>query len=648
MERLKRMANDWHVIVWVAAVLASLMLIGFRLNTSGAYVTYVSKDSPFHGIIKPGYIIREINGTPATPELIEGFNGSYAELKTNKGTYYSPVNGSLGISVKPVPRTNIRFGLDLEGGTRAILKAKGEVDRATVEQIISTLQTRINVYGLRETNFRPLGEGMIEVEMAGGTIEEMRELLSKQGVFEAVIPVEIGLENGKGLVKLDTEHEIEVADGKVLIDGKENGTIEGMKVYVGNVTDSSTVLRFVVFTGRNIKTVYFDSQNSRIQRVQNGYEWSFSVLIDQEAASNFAKVTRLLGIARDNLRYLESPLELYLDGQLMDSLRIASDLKGRAITQPAISGVANSREEALSSMKRLQSILRSGSLPVPIEIVSIDRISPRLGSRFVAEALAAGAVSILIISLIVLLYYRDPVISIPVIVSSFSEIVMVLGIAVVIKWTIDLASIAGILASIGASITDQVMMIDELESGRREKLTLKERIKRALFIIFGSAGISAVAMVPLLFTGYGILRGFAVTTWLGLAVSNFISRPAFNRIVEELVRGRHEGHGNHGKKGGHEGEKGKENGDRVGQGKAGEEGRGEHGGHGNHGGHEEKGHEKHGNAEGKGPEHHGRHHSHQHASHHAEGSGEDRKGETEAGKGHDDGGHEERDGKKGE
>ena len=226
----------------------------------------------------------------------------------------------------------------------------------------------------------------------------------------------------------------------------------------------------------------------------------------------------------------------------MDTLRISSDLKGKSVTQPSITGYGQTKEEAMKSMKRLQSILRSGSLPVPIEIVSIDKISPRLGSRFVSEALTAGVVSILLISLLVLIYYKDPIISLPVIISSFSEVLMVIGFSVLINWTIDLASIAGILASIGASITDQVMMIDELESGKKEKLTLKERIKRALFIIFGSAGISAVSMVPLLFTGYGILRGFAVTTWLGLAVSNLISRPAFNDVVEILVSDRKHHH----------------------------------------------------------------------------------------------------------
>ncbi len=531
----EKLIRDWRIQIWVVALVASLIAMGINLNTKGAYVTYVDKSSPFYGMIRPGFIIREINGTSATPEMVMNFNGTYAEIRTNRGTYYSEVNGSLGISAKSVPLTNLRFGLDLEGGVRAILKVKGDYSRDTLDQIISILQTRINLYGLRETNFRPIyTDGYIELEMAGGTINELKDLLEKQGLFEAVIPVNVSVPgtlefNGK-------QYEVALENQTVLVDGEKREEIDGVPFRV-IVNNGTITFQFIVFTGSDIKTIYTDPQRSYIRRQSGGYAWGFQVLLDSTAADRFAKATRSLDVVFDRGGYLSSPIEFYLDGNLTDSLRISSSLRGRPETQPMITGFGATLEDAKKNKKNLESILRSGALPAPIEIISTDTISPKLGTRFISEAVLAGIVSIILISLLVFIYYKHLEISIPVILSSFSETLMILGTASVIGWTIDLPSIAGLLTALGASITDQVMMVDELEHGKKERLSLKERIKRALFIIFGSAGISAASMIPLFSAGFGVLKGYAVTTLLGIAISNFIARPAFNRAIEVLSEG---------------------------------------------------------------------------------------------------------------
>ena len=83
----------------------------------------------------------------------------------------------------------IHFGLDLQGGTRVLLKPKGNVTSEILTQTIATLQTRANLYGLKEINFYPvLGtENYIQIEAAGIGNEIIDNLLSKQGTFEAKI-----------------------------------------------------------------------------------------------------------------------------------------------------------------------------------------------------------------------------------------------------------------------------------------------------------------------------------------------------------------------------------------------------------------------------------------------------------------------------
>ena len=44
------------------------------------------------------------------------------------------------------------------------------------------------------------------------------------------------------------------------------------------------------------------------------------------------------------------------------------------------------------------------------------------------------------------------------------------------------------------------------------------------------------AMVPLLFAGAGLLKGFALTTIIGISIGVFITRPAFAAAVEVLLK----------------------------------------------------------------------------------------------------------------
>ena len=99
---------------------------------------------------------------------------------------------------------------------------------------------------------------------------------------------------------------------------------------------------------------------------------------------------------------------------------------------------------------------------------------------------------------------------------------------------IDLAAIAGIIASIGTGVNDQIVIADA--ALRKEQYSAKERIKRAFFIVFGAAATIVAAMIPLAFIGIGVMRGFAVTTIIGVLVGVLITRPFYGRLVGMMVK----------------------------------------------------------------------------------------------------------------
>jgi preprotein translocase subunit SecD len=231
----------------------------------------------------------------------------------------------------------------------------------------------------------------------------------------------------------------------------------------------------------------------------------------------------------------------------VNSLLISASLRGSTETNIAISGsgsgatVKAAEADALYNMKQLQTILVTGSLPVKLTVVKTDTISAELGDEFIANSLFVGLLAFLVVTVTMMVRYRNPRISIPVVITLISEVVLTLGIAAIGSRfiTVDLAAIAGILIAIGTGVDDQIVMADEA-LGRRggDRTSWRERLKKAFFIIFTAYFTAVAAMVPLLFAGAGLVKGFAITSIIGVTIGVLVTRPAFAVIMEKLEEGR--------------------------------------------------------------------------------------------------------------
>ena len=167
-------------------------------------------------------------------------------------------------------------------------------------------------------------------------------------------------------------------------------------------------------------------------------------------------------------------------------------------------------------------------------------ISPKLGEDFKTQAFYAGIGALIAVLLLVYFHYRNWKIAIPIASTSLFEVTIILGIAALIRWNLDLPSIAGIIAAIGTGVDQQIVITDELIGGERNlRITRRasslRRIGRAFFIIFASAATTIAAMSFLLVYFVGTLKGFAVTTILGVLIGIFVTRPAYAEIAKYLI-----------------------------------------------------------------------------------------------------------------
>jgi preprotein translocase subunit SecD len=410
----------------------------------------------------------------------------------------------LGIRVYDAPTTNIRKGLDIEGGTRVLLKPAEQISDEDLDSTIEVLKERLNVYGLSDIIVRSAsdlsGEKFILIEIAGVTEDEVKELLGKQGKFEAKI-------------------------------GNET-------VFFGGKRDITYVCRSAQCSGIDPRKGCF--------KTSEGYAcgFFFSISLSQDAANRQASLTDKLTVLSESGSegYLSDDLALYLDDKEVDRLRIGAELKGRASTEIQISGSGVGTTEqyavtnALENMKKLQTVLISGSLPIKLEVVKMDTISPSLGKEFLSNVLLVGILAVLAVSSVVMIKYRKAKIIVPIVLTIVAEMILILGFAALVGWNLDLASIAAIIIVAGTAVDHLIIITDETLRGEAAATDWKTRIKNAMFIVMGAYFTAVASMLPLWFAGAGMLKGFAFTTIVGLSFGVLIARPAYAAIAEVLLK----------------------------------------------------------------------------------------------------------------
>jgi len=152
-------------------------------------------------------------------------------------------------------------------------------------------------------------------------------------------------------------------------------------------------------------------------------------------------------------------------------------------------------------------------------------------------ALLAGLFALLTVAFVVFYRYREPGIVLPMIMINASEILILLGFISLIRFQLDLPTIAGLIAVLGTGIDQLVIITDEiLHEGKvpSPNLYLK-RLSRALGIIVVAAATVFIAMAPLALMDLSSLKGFAIITILGVLVGVIITRPAYGKIIMEIL-----------------------------------------------------------------------------------------------------------------
>ncbi len=256
-----------------------------------------------------------------------------------------------------------------------------------------------------------------------------------------------------------------------------------------------------------------------------------------------------------NTGFPEISLEFNADGKKLFAdlttanvgKRIAIFLDGTPISAPTVSqpitdgsAVINGNF-SLKEAKQLAQRLNAGALPVPIKLIGQQTIGPSLGQISLQKSLFAGLIGLIAVVLFMIFYYRLPGVLASIALSFY--VILALAVFKLVGVTMTLAGIAGFILSVGMAVDANVLIFErlkeELRSGKPLSLAVNEGFARAWLSIRDSNMSSLITSGILAWFGTSLVKGFAITLALGIAVSMFsaitITR-TFLRAVEPKIK----------------------------------------------------------------------------------------------------------------
>jgi Preprotein translocase subunit SecD len=296
----------------------------------------------------------------------------------------------------------------------------------------------------------------------------------------------------------------------------------------------------IITQGNESKHVLYGDEIATVSIVgfhEDGGQWYVPFTLTETGALALQEIAIETGATTNPMSH---NLVMYLDDNEVYSAPLSDSAASRLAEMPIYAWQASTGpdEESKAQAEQLQIHLRAGALPVNVELMGSGHVDAALGQQFKGQATIAGLLALFAVAFVVYRKYNKPAILVPMVATSISEVIMILGFAAAIGWQLDLASIAGIIAAIGTGIDHLVIITDEVlyEGKLPPRKVYLSRITKAFGIIFAAAATTIIAMSPLVVMGFGSLKGFAITTIVGVMIGILIARPVYGKVIHEVLQ----------------------------------------------------------------------------------------------------------------
>lgn len=371
------------------------------------------------------------------------------------------------------------YEVTAEGDTVVFRLSEAEqkaTDDRTMQQSLEIVRRRVDAAGTREPTIMRQGADRILIEVPGiGSAQELKDLIGTTAklTFHPVLST-------------TSNPNAPVASGNQLLPDAER---QGLYHLLDEVP---------VVTGD-------DLTDARPTTDDNGTP-AVSFRFNVSGARAFGDYTA---------GHIGEPFAIVLDGKVISAPTIQAHIPGG-------SGIITGRfsvEEATD----LALLLRAGALPAGMTFLEERTIGPELGADSVKAGMVASVIGFAAVVAYMIASYG--------LFGFFSSVALFINIAFIfavmgaIGGTMTLPGIAGIVLTIGTSVDANVLiyerMREEIRSGKSPVRAIELGFDKAMSAIIDANVTSFLSSAILFVLGAGPVRGFAVTTMIGIAASIF-------------------------------------------------------------------------------------------------------------------------------
>jgi preprotein translocase subunit SecD len=393
--------------------------------------------------------------------------------------------------------------------------AVAQIRESTMTQSIETIERRINALGLTEPTIQQRG---------GANANEILVQLPGEGdPSRAKAVIQAGGQLELKLVEDPTTYPSQVAalaaHGGVLPPGSE--VVAGRNDSRTPTPDQSEVWyvlsRSPIVTGRDLRSAVEN-------RSTQGGQWQINFSLSPDASRRFGTFT-------------EQNINRQMAIVLQHRVYSAPVIHGRIDDNGVIEG-----NFSQDSAHDLALVLRAGALPASIKYLEERTVGPSLGADSIRHGVQASVLSLIVVMLFMLVYYRLS--GANAVVALILNLIILLAVLAAFGAVLTLPGIAGVILTIGMGVDSNVLVFErireELRHGKSPATAVESGFDKAFLTIIDTHVTTVVSAIFLFLFGTGPIRGFAITLTIGLIANVFtaiyVSKTIFQYHLSKMDR----------------------------------------------------------------------------------------------------------------
>ncbi len=471
------------------------------------------------------------------------------------------------------------LGLDLQGGISVVLEPVGEVKPGALDVAVDIIRSRVDSLGVAEPEISRQGSNIV-VDLPGvDNRDKARRLVGQTAElrFRPVLALLPPGGLGRGLEWHDDDHRggIHHHDCRRRVHHVHDGP--GRRPTREAVIASCDPTAIGALTSIPTTSRAADTPDTCVVlplRAADGEESPARLLLGptaltgkdvDKARSRFQnEYVVLMSLTGDGLTKFNE-LAATSFGQASPQDQVAIVLDGIVQSNPAFQSptfdgdVSITGSFTAAEASDLAKLINYGALPVQLEELTVQNVSPTLGKDQLRAGIIAGIIGLVLVSIYMLVYYRIlglVVVSGIMITAALLLVVITSFVGEVVlgflggsgRPVLTLAGVTGLIVSIGVTVDSYVVYFerlkDEVRSGRTVRTSADRGFTRSFRTILAGAVVSFLGAAILFLVAAGSVRGFAfflgLSTLLDILVAYFFMHPLVSLMARRsgIVRTR--------------------------------------------------------------------------------------------------------------